>query len=56
MFLLNVADADAAYHQALEAGATSIEAPADQPYGHRRAGVQDAFGYKWYVSAPIRKP
>ena len=54
--LLYVSDVDAAYRRALDAGAGSIEAPADQPYGERRAGVQDGHGNKWYFSGPIRKP
>jgi len=35
---------DAAYQRAIDAGATSIGAPADQPFGVRLAGVQDPFG------------
>lgn len=53
MILLTVADADAAYNRALAAGAESIEAPADQPYRARRAGVKDPFGNTWYVSSPL---
>jgi PhnB protein len=43
-------DVDAVYKQALQAGATSISEPADQPYGDRLAGVKDAFGNVWYIS------
>jgi len=32
-----VEDADAVYRMAINAGAVSIEAPADMPYGDRRA-------------------
>ncbi|HEX9760887.1 MAG TPA: VOC family protein [Candidatus Acidoferrales bacterium] len=53
MVLLTVEDADAAYQRALAAGAESIEKPADQPYGARRAGVKDPFGTTWYVSSPL---
>ena len=35
---------DARYERALAAGATSIEAPLDTPYGDRRAMVRDPFG------------
>jgi uncharacterized glyoxalase superfamily protein PhnB len=39
-----VDDADRRYQQALEAGATTMEAPLDTPYGDRRAMVRDPFG------------
>jgi uncharacterized glyoxalase superfamily protein PhnB len=55
MLLLYVADVDAAYERALAAGAVSIETPADQPYGARRAGVKDPHGNSWYFSAPFVK-
>ena len=38
-----VDDADATYERAIAAGATTIEAPLDTPYGDRRAMVQDAW-------------
>jgi PhnB protein len=53
MFYLYVADVDTAYRRALEAGATSISQPADQPYGDRVAGVKDAFGNQWYIATHI---
>lgn len=53
MLLLEVDDVDAWHRRAVEAGAVSIEAPADQPYGARRAGVNDAHGNSWYFSAPL---
>jgi PhnB protein len=49
---LYVGDVDATYARALEAGANSILAPADQPYGDRNAWVQDAEGYTWYIASP----
>jgi uncharacterized glyoxalase superfamily protein PhnB len=55
MFYLFVADADAAYEQALAAGATSKEKPADQDYGHRRAAVKDAFGNIWYPASNLAR-
>jgi PhnB protein len=55
MFYLHVPDVDASYRRALEAGATSMSAPADQPYGSRVAGVTDAFGNQWYLATPLRK-
>jgi PhnB protein len=39
-----VDDADLVYKQALTAGATSLEAPRNTPYGDRRAMVRDPFG------------
>jgi len=45
-----VEDADAVYRMAIDAGAVSIEAPADMPYGDRRAMVQDAWGNIWQIA------
>jgi PhnB protein len=45
-----VEDVDAAYARALEAGATSIGEPVDQPYGERGGGVRDASGHVWYIA------
>jgi uncharacterized glyoxalase superfamily protein PhnB len=53
MFYLHVPDVDAAYWRTLEAGATSMSAPGDQPYGSRVAGVKDPFGNQWYLATPI---
>jgi uncharacterized glyoxalase superfamily protein PhnB len=53
MFYVTVPDADAAYRRALDAGATSIQKPADQTYGVRSAGVEDAFGNQWYLASPL---
>jgi len=52
-FYLSVEDADAAYHRAIAAGATSLWEPADQRYGVRNAGVLDPFGNQWYPSTPL---
>lgn len=51
---LYVEDCDTLYRQAVAAGAVSLSAPADQPYGDRNAGVQDPFGNTWYLSTHIR--
>ena len=45
-----VPDTDAAYARALEAGAISIEAPRNAPYGDRAAGVKDAWGNSWFIA------
>ena len=47
---LYVEDTDATYHRALEAGATSLEAPWDTPYGERRGMVKDPCGNIWQIA------
>lgn len=49
-----IADVDATYRKALEAGATSQSAPEDKPYGHRNAGVVDPNGITWWIGSPIK--
>jgi len=46
-------DVDAAYQRALNAGATSIEAPTDKFYGDRSAGVADAWGNRWFMATHV---
>jgi uncharacterized glyoxalase superfamily protein PhnB len=50
---LHVDDADALYARAMRAGAASIDAPSDKPYG-RSGGVKDAFGNSWYLTSPLQ--
>jgi uncharacterized glyoxalase superfamily protein PhnB len=50
MIYLYMNDTDAVYNRALQSGATSVEEPADQFYGDRRAGVTDQFGNYWYIA------
>lgn len=50
MIYLYVPDADTAYKRALQAGAKSVMEPADQFYGDRSGGVEDASGNKWWVA------
>jgi len=50
---LYVEDTDAAYARALAAGARSLEPPADQFYGDRRAGVSDAWGNHWWIATHV---
>ena len=52
-FYLYLPNVDAAYQRAIDAGATSIAPPKDQPYGERVAGVKDVFGNQWYIAAPL---
>jgi PhnB protein len=53
MLHLYVDGVDAVYRRALEAGAKSLREPADQPYGDRSGGVEDAFGNQWWISTHI---
>ncbi len=50
-FVLDVADADAAFQKALEAGAKVDRPLKDEPYG--RAGwLIDPFGHRWCIMTP----
>ena len=53
MLYLYVPDVDATYAQALEAGATSLQEPADQFYGDRNGGVRDAWGNSWWIGTHV---
>lgn len=48
-----VEDADAVYARALAAGATTLGAPSDRPYGDRAAEVGDPFGNYWFIATRI---
>ncbi|HUO85638.1 MAG TPA: VOC family protein [Thermoanaerobaculia bacterium] len=54
-FHLYTGDCDAAYEAALAAGASSLYAPEDQPYGERSGGVIDPWGNQWYIATPLAK-
>jgi PhnB protein len=45
-----VPDVDAIYAEALRAGAVSVEAPVDKPYGERACSVSDPFGNMWFLA------
>ena len=45
-----VANADTTYERAIAAGATSLEPPAEMPYGDRRAMVRDHWGNTWQIA------
>ncbi len=51
-FFIYVENADATYALALENGAASVSAPADQPYG-RSGGVKDAFENIWWITSVL---
>jgi PhnB protein len=50
---LYVNDADAVYKRALQAGATSQMAPANQFYGDRHGGVMDPVGNLWWIATHV---
>jgi PhnB protein len=45
-----VEDVDAAVERAVKAGAKLIRPVADQFYGDRTGGIEDPFGYRWYMA------
>ena len=45
-----VESADATWQRAIDAGARSIEAPLDTPYGDRRGMVKDHWGNTWQIA------
>jgi len=51
-----VDDADATYGRAVRAGASTIEAPLDTPYGDRRAMVRDPFGNLFQIAHRLDRP
>jgi tRNA-Thr(GGU) m(6)t(6)A37 methyltransferase TsaA len=51
---LYVDDADAIHARAVAAGARSLEAPLDTPYGDRRGMVEDRWGNVWQIATPAR--
>ena len=51
--MVRVEDVDAHYRQALAAGATVIDQPADQEYGQRTYRATDPEGHRWIFASPI---
>jgi|HubBroStandDraft_5_1064220.scaffolds.fasta_scaffold234523_2 PhnB protein len=47
-------DCDGIYQKALAAGAKSVREPTDQFYGDRMAGIEDPFGFQWYIATHIK--
>ena len=45
-----VSDTEATYQRAIEAGARTLEAPFDTPYGDRRCMVEDKWGNTWQIA------
>ncbi len=52
---LHVADADAVFQAALDAGAEEIYPLADQFYGDRAGRVRDPFGHHWVIATRLRE-
>ncbi|MGH8854203.1 MAG: VOC family protein [Telluria sp.] len=51
---LSVADVDAAFERAVEAGAIARMAPADMFWGDRYGVIEDPFGHRWSLATHIR--
>ena len=49
------ADVDATFKQAVAAGATGTMDPADMFWGSRFAMLQDPYGHRWMLDAPLKK-
>jgi len=49
-FYLYVADADAAFAQAIAAGAKAVKPVSDMFWGDRQGEVSDPFGHRWSVA------
>lgn len=52
-FVLEVADVDATYQRAVDAGASADRPPVDQPYGSRAGWLTDPFGHRWSLATPL---
>ena len=52
---LQVADCDASYRRAIEAGATPLMPPADMFWGDRYARLCDPFGHQWSIGQTLAR-
>jgi PhnB protein len=50
-----VENADVTWQRAVTAGALSLEAPFDTPYGDRRGMVKDRWGNTWQIATRMRQ-
>ncbi len=48
-----VADVDATYRRALDAGATPVQAPVKKEDEDKRGGVKDAGGTTWWIATKV---
>jgi len=53
MIRVRVADVDAAFVKAREAGAVVVEAPVDRDYGERDCTVEDLAGHRWQLAEAL---
>ncbi|WP_439551891.1 VOC family protein [Falsiroseomonas sp.] len=53
--MLYVADVDAAFARALDAGAREERPPADQPFGDRVGTLLDPFGHRWHLASRLEE-
>jgi PhnB protein len=53
-FMFYTEDCDAVYRKAISAGAKSVREPANQFYGDRMAGIEDPFGFQWYMATHVK--
>jgi len=51
--LIYLADVDAAFQRALDAGATAERPPEDQFWGDRMGVLKDPFGHNWMLSTHV---
>jgi len=49
-----VENADTTWQRAVKAGAQSLEAPSNTPYGDRRGMVKDQWGNTWQIATRIQ--
>jgi len=52
-FMLYVKDVDAAYKQAVDAGAKAVQQPTDKFYGDRMGVLADPFGHLWTLGTHV---
>lgn len=52
--MLYTEDCDGVYAKAIAAGAKSVREPADQFYGDRMSGIEDPFGFQWYIATHVK--
>ncbi|MFW6075278.1 MAG: VOC family protein [Chloroflexota bacterium] len=50
---LHVENVDAIAERAVDAGATYLMEPTDQPHGERQCRLRDPFGHEWLLGHPI---
>lgn len=55
MLYLYVADVDAAYRRAVDAGGEPIQGPRDEFYGDRTGAVKDRAGNQWWLASRVRQ-